>query len=349
MTKVEPTLTARAFLPLLSGLRQLGHDPAPLLAAVGVEASALDDPDARVPMSAGSGLLARAAAATGDDNIGLHLAEHTDLRTVDVHFYAMAASATLRAAYERLSRYQRLIHESSRIDLVPTDNAITLRHVLPGGLAARRQTAEFLIAAWVRTGRLVTGSDWSPLEVRFAHDSPSDTQEHERFFRGPLHFSAGENALSIAESTLALRCVGADPALASFFDRYAGEHIRVEASAARSIPDRVRDALETQLRDGEPSAASVAARLKMSVRTLNRTLAGEGTSYRRLLDQLRHELASRHLANPQISIGEVAFLLGFSELSAFYRAFKRWSGRTPAEFRQSVRTARASPHSSRHH
>ena len=82
----------------------------------------------------------------------------------------------------------------------------------------------------------------------------------------------------------------------------------------------------------------------MSVRTLNRTLAGEGTNYRRLLDQLRHELASRHLANPQISIGEVAFLLGFSELSAFYRAFKRWSGRTPAEFRQGVRTARASPH-----
>jgi AraC-like DNA-binding protein len=87
----------------------------------------------------------------------------------------------------------------------------------------------------------------------------------------------------------------------------------------------------------------------MSVRTLNRMLAGEGTSYRHLLDQLRHELASRHLANPHISIGEVAFLLGFSELSAFYRAFKRWSGRTPAEFRQSVRTARASPHIPHHH
>ena len=349
MTKVEPTLTARAFLPLLSGLRLLGHDPAPLLAAVGVEASALDDPDARVPMSAGSGLLAQAAAATGDDNIGLHLAEHADLRTVDVHFYAMAASATLRAAYERLSRYQRLIHESSRIDLVPTDNAITLRHVLPGGLAARRQTAEFLIAAWVRTGRLVTDSDWSPLKIRFAHPAPSDRREHERFFHAPLHFTTGENALSVAKSTLALQCVGADPALASFFDRYAGEHIGVEASAAPRIQDRVREALKVQLGDGEPSAVGVAARLKMSVRTLNRTLAGEGTSYRELLDQLRHELASGHLADPHTSIGEVAFLLGFSELSAFYRAFKRWTGRTPAEFRQSVRTARPSPHGSRHH
>lgn len=88
--KLEPTLTSRAFLPLLSGLRRLGHDPVPLLAAVGVEMADLDDPDRRIPMSAGSGLLARAAVATRDDSIGLHLAEHADLRTVDVHFYDIA-------------------------------------------------------------------------------------------------------------------------------------------------------------------------------------------------------------------------------------------------------------------
>jgi len=344
---VEPTLTARAFLPLLSGLRQLGHDPAPLLAAVGVAPAMLEEPDRRIPMSAGSGLLARASVTTGDDCIGLHLAEHADLRTVDVHFYAMAASATLRSAYERLSRYQRLIHETTRIELSDTSDGLTLRHVLPGGFAAPRQTAEFLIAAWVRTGRLITGTDWSPLEIRFAHQEPESTGEHERFFRAPLRFSAGENAVVVAHSILSLPCSGADAVLASFLDRYAREHMPSGDSVAPSISDRVRGAIEAQLRDGEPSAASTAAEMRMSVRTLNRALAAEHTTYRRVLEQLRHELAVRHLANARTSIGEVAFVLGFSELSAFYRAFKRWTGQTPADFRALARSSDSSSHPSR--
>src|SRR4029453_12066174 len=95
MPKIEPSLTARAFLPLISGLGRLGHDSASLLVAAGVDPATLDDPDPRVPMSAGVRLLALAAETTGDDCIGLHLAEHADLRTADVHFYAMLASATL--------------------------------------------------------------------------------------------------------------------------------------------------------------------------------------------------------------------------------------------------------------
>jgi Arabinose-binding domain of AraC transcription regulator, N-term/Helix-turn-helix domain len=303
MARVEATLTARAFLPLLSGLRRLGHDPAPLLAAVGLDAAALEDPDARIPMSAGAGLLVSAAAFTGDDCIGLHLAEHADLRTVDVHFYAMAASDTLRDAFVRLSRYQRLIHDTSRIELSETTGEMTLRHALPGGFAAPRQSAEFLLAAWVRT--LVTGTDWRPVEVRFAHAAPASVEEHRRFFQAPMRFSAGENPLTVSEATLSLPCAGADPALASLMDRYAGEHMRRQASDDQSLSDRLRDVLIAELRDGEPSAARVATRL----------------------------MAVRHLANPRTSIGEVAFLLGFSELSAFYRAFRRWTGQTPAQFR----------------
>src|SRR4030095_3577397 len=88
---------------------------------------------------------------------------------------------------------------------------------------------------------------------------------------------------------------------------------------------------------GTVTALGVAARLKVSVRTLHRSLADEGTSYRRLLDQLRLDLAERHLADDRMSVGEVAFLLGFSELSAFHRAFKRWTGRSPVTFRAEAR------------
>lgn len=337
LTIVEPTLTARALLPLLSGLRALGHDAGRLLEATGIDPAALEEPDARVPMSAGVGLLALAADETGDECIGLHLAEHADLRTVDVHYYAMLASATLAEGYRRLSRFQRLIHETSRVDVVVEGEATTLRHVLPGGLAAPRHTAEFLLAAWVRTGRLAAARDWSPLGVRFAHAAPGDVREHERFFRAPVVFSSGENAVRLGASVLALPCAGADAALAALVDRHAAWRLP-PGPVPGTFADRVRGVLVELLRDGEPRAAATAARLKMSVRTLTRTLTAEGTSYRALLDQLRHELAGRHLADPRTSIGEVAFLVGFSELSAFHRAFKRWTGQTPAEFRRQARS-----------
>jgi AraC-like DNA-binding protein len=122
-------------------------------------------------------------------------------------------------------------------------------------------------------------------------------------------------------------------------DRYVDEQIQ-RAPIGGRMSDRVRGIATLLLRDGEPSASTTASRMKMSVRTLNRALAAEGTSYRAILDQLRHELACRHLVDSRLSICEIAFLLGFSDMSAFYRAFKRWTGRTPAEFRAQARSAR---------
>ena len=144
---LEPYLTVRAILPLVSGLRQMGHDPAPVLAAVRIDHAELSDPDGRVPMSAAIALLASAVNHTDDQNLGLHLAERAELGSFDVHFYAMASSPTLGAAFDRLCRYQRLIHETSRIELeIRADRAI-LRHQLAGGVAAPRHTAEFLLTA----------------------------------------------------------------------------------------------------------------------------------------------------------------------------------------------------------
>jgi AraC-like DNA-binding protein len=152
-----------------------------------------------------------------------------------------------------------------------------------------------------------------------------------------VRFSAGENGLRLPVAELETPCVRADPALLAVLDRYAAERVE-RAPRSDSVADRGRAALAEELRAGEPSAATLAARLKMSVRTLNRSLGAEGTSYRRILDQLRRELAIHHLADDRLTIAEVAFLLGFSELSAFYRAFKRWTGRTPAELRGRANT-----------
>ena len=338
MRPSEPRLTVRAIRPLVSGLLALGHDPAPLLRAAGIEESVLSDPDAWVPMRAAVSLLTRAVEATGDDNIGLHLAERAEAGSFDVHFFAMLSSPTLGAAYERLCRWQRLVHETTRVELEVEGERSALRHRMPGGLAAPRQSAEFLLAAWLRVGRLATGRDWTPLEVRFAHPEPADAREHGRFFRAPVRFDVGENALVLPSALLATPCARSEPSLLAVLDRYAADRLEM-APRSGSLADRARAALVGDLGGGgETSASRLAARLKMSVRTLNRGFAADGTSYREVLDSLRRERAARYLEDDRVSLAEVAFLLGFSELSSFYRAFKRWTGRTPAEARSDRRS-----------
>ena len=314
----------------------MGHDPATVLIGIGLDEQTLSDPDGRVPVSMAAAFFARALDHTGDTNLGLHLAENAELSSFDVHFYAMASSPTLGAAYERLSRYQRLIHETSRVELEIGAKQATLRHRLAGGNAAPRHTAEFLLAAWVRAGRIMTGLDWTPDEVRFAHPAPQDVREHERIFRAPVGFGMGQNALVLSAPLLQMPCIGADSGLAAVLDRYAVDRLE-KAPRTNSAADRIRTLIRDELRGGNPTAPRIATRLKMSVRTLNRLLAAEDTSFRDLLDALRHELAVELLAGDEASIAEVGFLLGFAELSSFHRAFRRWTGRTPAEFRQAHR------------
>ena len=329
-------MTVRALRPLISGFLTLGYDPLPFLQAQGIDSEMLHEPDATVPMSACVGLLADAVRATGDDNLGLHVAEHAELGSFDVHFYAMVSSPTLGAAFERVCRYQRLIHETSQVRLETSGDRAVLSHRLAGGMAAPRQTAELLLGSWVRAGRVATRTRWSPAEVRFAHREPDDTRQHERFFGAPLRFATGENALVLPVALLDLPCRRTDLSLLSLLDGYAAD--RLGKPRAATFADRARAALTEELQADNMTAPRLAARLDVSVRTLHRTLAAEGTSYRRLLDQLRLDIAERHLADDRVSVTEVAFMAGFSELSAFYRAFKRWTGRTPAAFRAEARS-----------
>jgi len=335
-------LTVRAIRPLISGLAARGHDAAAVLAGAGIDASLLNDPDASVTASAIQRFTEIAVERTGDPNLGLHLAAHTDPDSVDVHFYAMLTSPTLGTAYERLVRYQRLVNSPGTLELIVEPARAILQHAADDDLAGWRQAAEWMVATWVRAGRMITGMQWSPLEVHFAHAAPADVQDHARFFRAPVHFGMAQNGLVLARSLLDAPCVRADETLMAILDRYA--HDRLDAvTAADDIVDRVRSTLADELKGGEPTAAALAERLKVSPRTLSRALAAAGTSYKAVLDGLRRELALRHLGGDQLSIAEIAFLLGFADRKAFERAFKRWSGNAPAAFRQRARQELRTP------
>lgn len=332
VARSESGLAVRALLPVLEGLRALGLDVRTLLRASRIDDALLRDPEARIPLGAMMTIWSDAAAARGDDAIGLHVAESAPFDSFDVHAYAVLSSSTLRDGYERSSRYQRLIHDATELTLSGGDPAV-LRHALPGGRPVPRQPAEFLLALYVRIGRAVTGGDWSPVEVRFAHAAPTDAAELRRFFAAPIRFAAGENALLLPRAVLDARNPRSDPALVSILDRYASRLL-----ADRPNPDTACGAVRAHLQDalssGKVSAEATAGVLAVSARTLARRLALEGTTYGALLDQLRHERALALLVDGRTSIAEVAFLLGFAELSSFYRAFRRWTGLTPAAYRR---------------
>lgn len=332
--KWEPFVTVRAVRPVVMGLEALGHNTARILAASGLPRATLEDADGRILHATMMRFWEVAVAVTGDEHLGLHLAEATPLEAFGVHTYAMLSSPTLREAYHRACRYQRLIHAVTDLVFEEGDDEGVLRHALPGGQSVPRQPAELLVMLWVRFGRLILGRDWAPRLVCFAHAQPADVTEHQRIFRTAIHFASGRTAMHVPNDLLNVQNTQADQGLVGVLDDYA-QRLLEQAPRRDTLSERVRLQLIGELKGGAPTAEGVARSLQVSVRTLHRALQMEGTTFSELLDQLRQEQAAVYLSAPHISISEVAFLLGFSELSAFYRAFKRWTGTTPAEYRAS--------------
>ena len=166
----------------------------------------------------------------------------------------------------------------------------------------------------------------------FPHAAPADISEHHRVFGCPLKFGQSRSELVLTRRTLRLPLLKADPVLQSIVE---AQVLALLAKLPKAEPtaDTVRRFLAEELTNGQPKLEQLASRLHMSTRTLHRRLEQEGTNYRRVLTEVRHELAVRHLIERRLAIGEIAFLLGFSEVSAFHRAFRHWTGHAPHAYR----------------
>jgi AraC-like DNA-binding protein len=185
----------------------------------------------------------------------------------------------------------------------------------------------------VARGRQISGRAWPLRAVGFAHPPPADDREHRRFFGCEVRFAEPEDSLAFDREFLDAPLPAADPALSSVLERY-GDGLVARLPAGDPFLDDARRAVAALLRGGDTSLEALAARLGQSRRTLQRRLQALGTSQQDLVDSVRRELALLWLADPRTSITEVAYLLGFSEPTAFHRAFKRWTGTTPAEHRR---------------
>jgi AraC-like DNA-binding protein len=169
--------------------------------------------------------------------------------------------------------------------------------------------------------------------VYFRHPAPEQTAAYREVFGGPVRFGAPVDAVLVARACLDAPLREADSALASILERHV-QLLLGDRAGAPTLQGRIARLLGSELAGGRPGSTPIARRLNMSPRTLRRLLHDEGTTFRDVVSEVRRELAFRYLRDPEVPIGEVAFLVGFSDANAFHRAFKRWTGRTPGEFRR---------------
>jgi AraC-like DNA-binding protein len=332
-------VSVKVFHAVVAGAAAQGVDPAVLLAAAGIDPEDLADPDGRLPPTAEARLWHEAVRLTGDDGFGLHLSERLQIDTLGPLGFAVRSSATLGEAYARVRRYMHLIVRGLLLEIVPDGDLARIRHEPPRGQPPpARHAVEFLMANLVLIARRGIGESFVPRAVRFRHAAPAQVDEHRRLLGPGVRFGAPHDELVMERAALDAPQLQAEAALAEVLDQHLGACLAALPPDGGFL-DRVRGALVAELSHGEPALAAVAGRLGMSPRSLQRRLQEERSSLSALLDALRADLAVRYLSDSRESIAEVAFRLGFSEVSTFHRAFKRWTGLTPAAYRRERRGA----------
>jgi AraC-like DNA-binding protein len=330
----------RAILPVIGFAASAGVPPPRLLGAAGLDPLLLAEPHVDLPHAQELRLWQEAARLTNDQDFGLHLAEWVAPQAdqhFDVLFFALRSCATLGDHYRRAARFTRLLHEGIYLSLEEDDDPDVARlvhghHAEPPGPS--RHPVEGLLALALLNGRRAIGEEFSPRAVCFAHPRPSRVSEQERIFRASVHYGCARDELVFDRALLARPQQGAEPRLLAMLDRQLDGLLAAQPESGRFV-DIVRRGMMEELPDREPSIAAIAARLHISPRSLQRRLQNEDTSFAEVLSATRRDLALRYLRDPRISIGEVGFLLGFQDVSAFFRAFKRWTGSTPAQYQRS--------------
>ncbi len=327
---------------VLAAVAAANGSPERALATAGLTADDLADVDRMVETERIARLFEAAAHETGDTSFGLHLGASYDFAAIGTLSYAVLNAPTVGTALANFERYGRAHMTNGRIAVERTGGEAEL--IYDVGLADRelcRQLAEGAALVGVKLLRHLVGAEWQPRRLRFGHARPSDTSEHVRALGASLRF--GEDvmvALAFAADDLARPVLGADRGLLPIVER----HLEELLAAAGDDTDwlaTVRGAVAETVCDGAPTIQTIAKRLGLSVRTLQRRLGERGIVFKTLVGETRRDLALRYLAHGTSDLTEIAFLLGYSELSAFDRAFRRWTGETPLAARR--RLLRAAP------
>ena len=328
---------AASYLGILADwLRTHGHDGTPLYR----EVAAIADRGERVPRSVYDALLDRAAAEAGDTNIGLHVGESIRPGHYGVAGYVAMNCATLGEALKQHLRYQALVVDTAQAVVETEADEVRLCWGA-SRTKPHRQAAEANLSGWINFVRWVAATPITPRRVEFRHAEPADTREHRRIFGCPILFSRARHAIAFDPALLKLPLARPDEEVRQLMELHAQRLLQGLAEADDAV-SRARAYIVNRLSTGELTLTDVAAHLQMTERALQRKLQAENLTFRTLLDEVRRDQAQRLLKNPAFSVGDAAFLLGFSEQSAFQRAFRRWTQLSPGAFRRQALGSEAS-------
>jgi len=335
-------ISVAATTGLLEIIKNAGADPDQVLCRVGLDRAALSNMEGFIPCSVFARMLEEAARATGDPFFGLHFGERFNPKNIGPLTYVVLNSPTIAVADEHVARYFKLYNQAAKAFFTVEGQRAYLQSVLVDlDIATPRQQNEYGMVIRLNTIRLMVGSQWAPLEVRFAHEAPEDVSEHLRIFGAPVLFGYSTNAFVIEREFLERQIPAADRRLYRIMQRYL-EQVLTEMPPEDGLLASVRRGIAESMREGEPNLARVAKKMAMSPRTLQRQLKERGMEFKKLVEDTRRQFALNYLKNRRNTLTEIAFLLGYSEASAFTRAFRRWTGSPPLAYRGQA-ASRAAP------
>jgi AraC-like DNA-binding protein len=322
--------------PFLAYARAQGGDADGLIRRLDLPPTAERDPEVILPISALRDFFEAVEDAIGDPFVGVHVAQRFPRGTWGLLEFTTRLAPTLREALERITRYMPLANEvvSFTFEERPGEGSLEQR-IAGAPLCLGRHGNEFWMTALLAEARKMTGHACVPRRVWLAHPAPRDTRALVAVFgTSRLDFGAQANGFTLSAEDLSAPNTSSDPALLALLEHHANQAIS-QRQPLQGLPGLVRQRLRESLGQRLPSIQEMARRLRLSPRTLQRRLSDEGTSFQQQLDAVREELARVYVQESKLPLGEVAYLLGYSELSTFLRAFRRWTGKTPSQFRQS--------------
>ena len=327
---------------IVAAAQRGGGDEAKMLTAAGID-SLPNDPLVRIPLDAVVRLWRAAIDSTGDSAFGLRMGQAIEPTSFDVVAYTLVSSNSLREAIIRLQRFQKLISDGGRVQLVERNGLEWMMYQsMEADLPFSPQQVEAALACSVTLMRWVIGASFAPARICMAHAAIAPLSVYRDILGCEPEFRSRFNGIGLPPSQLDALLPARNPELCHLHELMA----RRQLSALKHSPNikqRVAAILQQLLTRGMAHKKQVASLIGMSPRTMQHRLAEENSNFVALLDEVRHRLALKYIAEPMLSLSQIAELLHFSDASAFYRAFRRWTGRAPGEYRRTINPQPAIP------
>jgi len=317
----------------IARLESAGVPVVPLLRRVGLTPEVIADPEERLSVRSQIALLDEAAIALKDDSLGFTLARDFDPRDIGLLYYVMASSQTLGDALKRVARYSRTTNEALVVGYREGNRLIVSLSYSGVPRHSDRHQIEFCMFGVLRICRLLTGQNVIPQHFSISHHRSGDNSDMARFVGRKVEFDAEADEFALNVNARELPLIHADTRLNDLLLKYCEAALAERSGDRGQLRTRVENAISPLLPHGRVLVEDVARSLGMSERTLARRLSDEGLNFTEILQQLRRDLAVRYLDDRKLHVSKIAWMLGFTEVSAFTHACRRWTGKTPRQIR----------------